>query len=104
MTHEDIGSSNLMYSGRPRIYMQPPSWEATGVMNNIPPAKSLDARSADGEEKESRRLDMRSRQVSKQLLAKTAFEQKQKLNEALDDAKATELALRELLGSLKAAK
>ena len=104
MSHEDIGTSNLMYSGRPRIYMQPPSWEATGVMNNIPPAKSLDTASVEGEERESRRVDARSRQVSRQLLAKTAFEQKQKMNDALDTAKATELALRELLGSLKAAK
>jgi len=84
--------------------MQPPSWEATGVMNNIPPAKSLDTASVEGEERESRRVDARSRQVSRQLLAKTAFEQKQKMNDALDTAKATELALRELLGSLKAAK
>jgi hypothetical protein len=32
------------------------------------------------------------------MLAKTTFEQKQKLIDALDNAKAAELALRELLG------
>jgi hypothetical protein len=34
------------------------------------------------------------------MLAKTTFEQKQKLIDALDNAKAAELALRELLGSI----
>jgi hypothetical protein len=38
------------------------------------------------------------------MLAKTTFEQKQKMIDALDNAKAAELALRELLGSIRAAK
>jgi hypothetical protein len=37
-------------------------------------------------------------------LAKTGFEQKEKMIEALDNAKAAELALREMLGSIRAAK
>jgi hypothetical protein len=41
--------------------------------------------------------------VSRQLLAKSTFDQKQKMVEALDNARAAELALREILGSIKAA-
>lgn len=103
-TQEDVGSSNLMFAGRPRMFMQPPTWEATGVINDIPAAKMSDSGKVDSEDKEFRRIDARSRQVNKQVLAKAAFEQKQKMLEALDTAKAAELALRELLGSLRAAK
>lgn len=80
-----------------------PSWESTGVINNIPPASRNgdSTRSWDGDE---RRMGGRDRSVSKQMLAKTTFEQKQKMMDALDNAKAAELALRELLGSIRSAK
>lgn len=104
VAHDDVGTSNLMYSGRPRMYMQPPSWEATGVMNNIPtPVRNSDTKSMEGEEREVRRME-RIRPVNRQALAKSAFDQKEKMMEALDNAKAAELALREIMGSLKAAK
>lgn len=41
--------------------------------------------------------------MSKQMLAKSTFEQKQKMLDALDNARAAELALREVLGSIRAA-
>ena len=37
------------------------------------------------------------------MLAKSTFDQKQKMVEALDNARAAELALREILGSIRAA-
>lgn len=81
------------------------TWENTGVANNTTAQWGSDARSWDGEERDSgRRLDNRSRSVSRKILVKTSFEQKQKMIDALDNAKAAELALRELVGSLRAAK
>ena len=81
-------------------------WEATGVINNIPlPRNGGSAQGWDGEDRDvTNRQEGRSRSVSKHILAKTTFEQKQKMIEALDNAKAAELALRELLGSFRAAK
>lgn len=88
--------------GKSRFLMNNASWEATGVMNNIPTARMG---SWVGEERDGPRgLEGRSRTVSKQLLAKSTFEQKQKIMEAMDTAKAAELALREVVGSFRAAK
>ena len=92
---------------RPNFVVNGGTWESTGVMNHIPTARNGEpARSWDGDESRdgARRLDGRSRSVNKQILAKTTFEQKQKMMEALDNAKAAELALRELLGGIRAAK
>ncbi|KAK6581306.1 hypothetical protein PZA11_005997 [Diplocarpon coronariae] len=92
------------HKGKANFFINKGTWESTGVMNHIPPRAS-DARSWDGEERDgNRRREPRSRSVSKQMLAKTTFEQKQKMIDALDNAKAAELALRELLGSIRAAK
>ncbi|RDW85472.1 hypothetical protein BP5796_03797 [Coleophoma crateriformis] len=98
------GTEESLFPGKPRYIINGPTWESTGVMNHIPSASrnGTSARSWDGDE--SRRLEGRSRSVSKQMLAKTTFEQKQKMMDALDNAKAAELALRELLGSIRAAK
>lgn len=76
------------------------------MMNNIPMTRNGGSvQSWDGEDRDGiRRPEGRNRSVSKQTLAKTTFEQKQKMIEALDNAKAAELALRELMGSLRAAK
>ncbi|TGO59287.1 hypothetical protein BCON_0046g00310 [Botryotinia convoluta] len=94
-------------SRRPNFVVNGGTWESTGVMNHIPQARNGEtARSWDGDESRdgSRRSDGRNRSVSKQMLAKTTFEQKQKMMEALDNAKAAELALREILGGVRAAK
>jgi len=93
------------FRGKPTSFINNGTWESTGVMNNIPVPRNSDSRSWDGEDRDAgRRVEPRSRSVSKQMLAKTTFEQKQKMIDALDNAKAAELALRELLGSIRAAK
>jgi hypothetical protein len=91
---------------KPGWHVNMPTWEATGVMNVIPNVKNGESsRSGDDAERDGgRRLENRQRSVSKQMLAKTTFEQKQKMMEALDNAKAAELALRELVGAVRAAK
>jgi hypothetical protein len=106
LRRDDTGSSDVMnFKGRPSYYINKPSWESTGVMNNIPPLRNGDSRSWDGEDRDTgRRIEGRNRPVSKQMLAKTTFEQKQKMIDALDNARAAELALRELMGSFRAAK
>jgi hypothetical protein len=89
-------------NGKPQFSINQASWEATGVMNTIPMTRNGGpVQGWDGDDRDGMR---RGRSVSKQMLAKTTFEQKQKMIEALDNAKAAELALRELLGSLRAAK
>lgn len=81
------------------------SWEGPGALNNNSAQWVSDARSWDGEDRDStRRPITQSRSVSRKIIAKTSFEQKQKMIDALDSAKAAELALRELVGSLRAAK
>ena len=94
------------YANKPKFSLNKGTWETTGVMNDIPPARNGDSvRSFDGEERDlRRRLEPRNRSVSKQMLAKTTFDQKQKMSDALDNARAAELALRELLGGIRAAK
>ncbi|ESZ95083.1 hypothetical protein SBOR_4538 [Sclerotinia borealis F-4128] len=92
---------------RPNFVVNGGTWESTGVMNHIPQTRNGEtARSWDGDQSRdgARRLDGRNRSVGKQMLAKTTFEQKQKMMEALDNAKAAELAVRELLGGFRAAK
>jgi hypothetical protein len=90
---------------KPTFMVNKASWESTGVMNVIPPVRNGDSvRSWDNDERDGGRKEGRNRAVSKQVLAKTTFEQKQKMIEALDNAKAAELALRELFGSIRAAK
>ncbi|TVY16683.1 hypothetical protein LARI1_G007416 [Lachnellula arida] len=104
---DNASSDRPSYHGKPTYRINKPTWEATGVMNVIPPSRSGDsAPSWDGgdERDAGRKVENRARSVSKQMLAKTTFEQKQKMIDALDNAKAAELALRELLGSIRAAK
>ena len=106
LRRDDNGfADSINYKGKPKFFINKGTWESTGVMNNIPPPRNGDSRSWDGEDRDAnRRAEGRSRSVSKQMLAKSTFAQKQKMIEALDDAKAAELALRELLGSFRAAK
>lgn len=77
-----------------------PRWEATGVINDIPNKNTWESNSApDG----NKRPGMQ-RNVSKQVAHKAQFDVKQKLADAMDTARAAELALRELVGSWRAAK
>jgi hypothetical protein len=108
LRREEYGPPDMVnFKGKPSFFINKGTWENTGVMNVIPPTRNGDSRSWDGEDRDrenNRRLESRGRSVSKQMLAKTTFEQKQKMIDALDNAKAAELALRELLGSMRAAK
>ena len=94
------------YGGKRGFAINKPSWEATGVINHIPSTRSDGTgRGWEIEEREGgRKMDSRNRSVSRHMLAKSTFEQKEKMVDALDNARAAELALRELLGSLRAAK
>ncbi|KAI0105228.1 hypothetical protein GGR51DRAFT_571923 [Nemania sp. FL0031] len=89
-----------------------PSWEATGVINDIPPT------TADGSGSGSVWETLRSRaspvggaaarqntqRVPSRAAQKIQLDTKQRLADAVDTARAAELALRELLSSIRAAK
>jgi hypothetical protein len=77
-----------------------PTWEATGVMNDIPKRGSWES---DAAPEPPKRPGMQ-RTASKQAIQKAQFDVKQKLSDAMDTARAAELALRELLSSWRAAK
>lgn len=70
-----------------------PRWESTGVINDICEASS-----------ETGRRPGLSRTTSRQIVQKAQFDAKHKLSDAMDTARAAELALRELLSSWRAAK
>lgn len=78
----------------------PPRWEATGVINDIPSKTGWEVETPQDQNK---RPGMQ-RTVSKQMVQKAQFDVKQKLSDAMDTARAAELALRELLSSWRAAK
>ncbi|KAJ6787916.1 hypothetical protein PWT90_01899 [Aphanocladium album] len=75
-------------------------WEATGVMNDIPPKVSADSEQTT----EAPKRPAAARSVSKQMVQKAQFDVKQKLADAMDTARAAELALREIIGSWRSAK
>lgn len=77
-----------------------PTWEATGVMNDIPKKGSWEG---DATPEPMKRPGMQ-RAVSKQAIQKAQFDVKHKLTDAIDTARAAELALRELLSSWRAAR
>lgn len=102
------------------------NWQSTGVINNIPLMHQqnnlnggpLSAGSAAGSVGSEGTMDLGNgggqagvgarpagpgRTVSRQVAAKNTFEQKQKMLDAMEGQRAAELALRELLGSIKAA-
>lgn len=78
-----------------------PRWEATGVINDIPSKGPWDA---DASQDGNRRPLGLQRTASKQAAQKAHHDVKQKLADAMDTARAAELALRELLNSWRAAK
>lgn len=89
--------------GGVRTLFNTPSWHCTGVINDISPVIQNGETAKWDADGDGRKQDGR-RKVSRQMRAKATFDQKQKLSEALDTARAAELALREVIGSLRAAK
>ncbi|KAI0830013.1 hypothetical protein F5Y06DRAFT_208341 [Hypoxylon sp. FL0890] len=81
-----------------------PTWEATGVINDIP-ARNGELKNSpdDSNGQDSRRLPMQ-RAPSRTAIHKSQLDARQKLADAMDTARAAELALRELLSSWRAAK
>lgn len=77
-----------------------PRWEVTGVINNIPAKDSADREPST--EASSRPAARRT--VSRQMVQKAQFDMKSKLEDAMDTARAAELALREIIGSWRSAK
>lgn len=73
-------------------------WETTGVINNIPEADAGGGSSADA----VRRAN--TQRAQNRQMMKSSFDVKQKVQDALDRARAAELALREILSSWRAAK
>jgi len=88
----------VLDKGRVRTTLNQATWQSTGVINNIPHVNQRNELSGgDTAEMQGKRF------VSRQMLAKSTLDQKQKMMDALDTARAAELALREILGSIKAA-
>ncbi|TGJ83529.1 hypothetical protein E0Z10_g5230 [Xylaria hypoxylon] len=90
------------------------SWEATGVINDIPPTtgnhgsgsgsnwESLRATASPGRETSGR--PQNPQRAPSRAAQRIQFDTKQRLADAVDTARAAELALRELLSSMRAAK
>lgn len=76
------------------------NWEATGVINDLP---GKTAWGGNASQDASKRTAL-PRGVNGRMAQKAQLDAKQKLNDAMDTARAAELALRELLSSLRAAK
>ncbi|KAI0378996.1 hypothetical protein F5Y04DRAFT_138397 [Hypomontagnella monticulosa] len=86
----------------PRYPFQP-TWEATGVINDLPARNGeLNSNPDDGHGQDSRRLPMQ--RAPSRTVQKSQLDARQKLADAMDTARAAELALRELLSSWRAAK
>jgi len=81
-----------------------PRWEVTGVMNDLPAAPPEAARPRDGDDaQDPARRAMAPRAVSRQM-TKAQLDMKQRIQDAMDTSRASELALREMVGSWRAAK
>jgi hypothetical protein len=85
-----IGGAQERYEKMFSIKLNRPSWESTGVMNDLPP-------------RQDSKPDTR-REVSRHTLQKVDSEQRQRIAEELDTGRAAELALREVLASVRDAK
>jgi hypothetical protein len=87
-----------------------PSWEATGVINDIPPRSGISTGNWDASTSPPEEVRMTSMQqlqqqrVPSRLAQKQQLDVRQKLADAVDTARAAELALREVLSSWRAAK
>ncbi|KAI0426252.1 hypothetical protein F5Y09DRAFT_70410 [Xylaria sp. FL1042] len=90
------------------------SWEATGVINDLPPTTSNHGGGSGGAWESFRARASPSRETParppnpqrapSRVAQKMQFDTKQRLADAMDTARAAELALRELLSSMRAAK
>ncbi|KAK8034682.1 hypothetical protein PG993_009677 [Apiospora rasikravindrae] len=81
----------------------PPSWEATGVMNDLP-ARNGDIQAGPWDEADpTRRQSLQPQRVPSRAAQKQQLDARQKLTDAVDTARAAELALREMLSSWRAA-
>jgi hypothetical protein len=80
-------------------------WEVTGVINDIPSQAGEPAKSSVGEGDGGLEVSrpQQQRAASRQV-QKAQLDMKQKTQDAMDTARAAELALREIMGSLRAAK
>lgn len=76
------------------VSLNRPSWQATGVINDLPQT----SRDGGGPKYDPRRDHLR------RVPAKQEIAQRQKILEEKDDGRATELALREVLDSINSAK
>ncbi|KAK7953701.1 hypothetical protein PG988_014395 [Apiospora saccharicola] len=83
----------------------PPSWEATGVMNDLPPRNGRFQPGSQWDEADpTRRQSLQPQRVPSRAAQKQQLDARQKLTDAVDTARAAELALREMLSSWRAAK
>ncbi|KAI0394876.1 hypothetical protein F5Y17DRAFT_231861 [Xylariaceae sp. FL0594] len=96
----------------PRFPFQP-SWEATGVINNIPSSTGDLASGTGGDwgsaqtsvgQAQGLSRPLNVSQAPSRVAQKVQLDANQKLSDAMDTARAAELALRELLSSMRAAK
>ncbi|KAI0204498.1 hypothetical protein F4808DRAFT_474993 [Astrocystis sublimbata] len=88
-----------------------PTWEATGVINDIPVTTSDHGNGGSSSwaswrarASPARDTPARSQRAPSRVAQKTQLDTKQRMAEAVDTARAAELALRELLSSIRAAK
>lgn len=87
------GFANVQHSdgARVRTVLNRPNWQSTGVINDLPPVSREDESPF-------------GKRTSRKISVKEAIIQKQNVLEERDRARAAELALQEVLGSVKAAK
>ncbi|KAE9992715.1 hypothetical protein EG327_008145 [Venturia inaequalis] len=82
-----IGSAQDRYEKLFSVKLNRPSWEATGVMNDLPPRQDPNPDPRKG--------------ASRHTLLKVESEQRHRFAEELDTGRAAELALREVLASVR---
>lgn len=90
---QDLSKSPFSPNGTNAKSQPPPPWELTGVIS-----EAVRNGDADG----TRNAQQRS--ASRQVAQKAQLDARNRLTDAADTAKAAELALRELIGSVRAAK
>ncbi|KAI0129401.1 hypothetical protein BJ170DRAFT_269818 [Xylariales sp. AK1849] len=81
-----------------------PTWEATGVMNDLPARHGELAWDENSARPDDARRQSAQQRGPSRMAQKQQLDAKQKLSDAVDTARAAELALRELLSSWRAAK
>ena len=92
LVHSPTMNPTPLGDGKIRTVFNEMHWQATGVINNLPP------RPVGSTVPEMRR------EVSRHMQQKTDLEQRQKMSEEWENGKAAELALKEVLGSVREAR